>query len=157
MSQVANPSQDLFATLRSLDFLRDLKDEHIRNLMSIAEVVDFPAGTLIFSECDPAVHCYLILDGSVLLEICGPDECTKILTMGSGELLGWSPLLGAPRLTATARCQEPTQAVELIGTDVLKLCEADHDFGYELMKCVARTLSGRLTATRLQLLDLFKS
>ena len=155
MSDVANPPQDLFQTLRSLDFLRKLKDEHIRDLMSIAKMVEFPAGTVIFSECDPASHCYLIVSGNVLLEICGPDRCTKILTMSSGELLGWSTLLGAPRLTATARAQESTQAIELLGADVLKLCEANHDFGYELMKCVARTLSGRLTATRLQLLDLF--
>ena len=65
-------------------------------------------------------------------------------------------MLGASRLTATARCQEATRAIELVGAEVIALCETDPAIGYQLMKCIAHTLSGRLTATRLQLLDLFR-
>lgn len=156
MSNDATTLQDLFLTLRSLAFFRSMSDAEIRSLATLAKQVEFPAGTVIFSECDAATHSYLIVKGSVFLEICGPDKCTTILTIGPGELLGWSTMLGAPRLTATARCLEATQAIELVGSEVIALCEKDTAFGYQLMKCIAQTLSGRLTATRLQLLDLFR-
>ncbi len=156
MSDVAAPAQDLFQTLRSLAFFRGMSDAELGSLAKLAKLVEFPAGTVIFSECEPATHAYLIVTGSVLLEICGPDKCTTILTIGPGELLGWSTMLGASRLTATARCQEATRAIELVGAEVIALCETDPAIGYQLMKCIAHTLSGRLTATRLQLLDLFR-
>lgn len=156
MSNVPETKQDVFETLRSLAFFRGMNDSEIRSLASLAKPVEFSAGTVIFNESDVATHSYLIVEGSVLLEICGPDKCTTILTIGPGELLGWSTMLGAPRLTATARCLETTRAIEVVGSEVLALCEQDHGFGYQLMKCIARTLSGRLTATRLQLLDLFR-
>jgi CRP-like cAMP-binding protein len=70
-------------------------------------------------------------------------------------LLGWTTILGGGRLTATARCQEATRAIELPGPELIALCEADPVVGYQLMKCVAQTLARRLTATRLQLLDLY--
>ena len=155
MSDVATPPKDLYETLRSLAFCGGMNDDQIRVLASLARFVDFPSGTVIFSESDPATHCYLVLDGSVLLEICGPNKCTTILTIGPGELLGWSTTLGAPRLTATARCLEPPRVIELVGADLLAVCDANPALGYQLMKCIAQTLSGRLTATRLQLLDLY--
>ena len=34
-------------------------------------------------------------------------------------------------------------------------CEADHDFGYEVMRRVTRMMEHRLQATRLQLLDIY--
>jgi len=35
-------------------------------------------------------------------------------------------------------------------------CEADHDFGYDLVKRVAHLLMERVQATRLQLLDTYR-
>jgi CRP/FNR family cyclic AMP-dependent transcriptional regulator len=156
MSEIATSQTEILEALRSLAFLRGMPDDHLRSLTRLAKQVEFPAGTVIFNECEPATHCYVIVEGSVLMEICGTEKCTTILTVGPGELLGWSTILGASRLTVTARCLEPTRAIELLGADVTAECEADPILGYQLMKCVARTLSGRLTATRLQLLDLFR-
>ncbi len=153
---LADDGVPVWMKLRSLAFLRSMSDDHLRSLASLARAVEFEEGTVVFSECGPATHCYLIASGSVLLEICGPDRCTTILTVGPGELLGWSAVLGNSRLTATARCQEPTQAFEFLGADVLTMCDANTDLGYHLMRCLVRTLSGRLTATRLQMLDLFQ-
>ena len=37
----------------------------------------------------------------------------------------------------------------------MQLCAANHEFGFHLMQRLASSLSKRLVATRLQLLDLF--
>ncbi len=79
----------------------------------------------------------------------------RILTIGQGEIFGWSAVLGKAQLTAAARTMTATRAIELSGPDVLALCEQMPSLGYQLMRCTALALAKRLTATRLQLLDLY--
>jgi CRP-like cAMP-binding protein len=155
MNEENASEEERWEILRELGFLRGIGDDHVKSIASLGKVVDFPEGTVIFGECEPATHCYLIVDGSVLLEIGGPAGRKQILTVGKGELLGWSTLLGAAQLTATARTLTGTRAIELSGHHILDLCEQFPDFGYQFMRCTARALAKRLTATRLQLLDLY--
>ncbi len=99
---------------------------------------------------------YLLLEGTVSLEICAPAVgCKRILTIESGELLGLSPALGEPRMAATARALTDVLAVGLNAAGCLALCEAEPRFGYELMKRTALALAKRLSATRLQLLNVY--
>lgn len=143
-------------TLRGIQFLRDLPDELIGQLAGIARVVDFPAATVIFRQGDAASTLYLVVEGNVSLEICAPGVgCKRVLTVGPGELLGWSPVLEHSRLTATARTISAAQAIALSGPQILAICEQHPRLGYEFMKRAALALAKRLNATRLQLLDVF--
>ncbi len=149
-------TQSVTDTLRGIQFLRDLTDDLIDQLADVARIVDFPAGSVIFRQGEAATTLYLVVRGNVSLEICAAGVgCKRILTVGSGELLGWSPVLEQGRLSATARTISATQAVAFSGAQVLALCEQDPRFGYEFMKRAALALAKRLNATRLQLLDVF--
>jgi len=148
----------VLSALRGIYALDGMQQPHLQQLAGIAEEVNFPAGTLIFHEGDPATHVYLIVAGSISLEICAPGVgCRRILTVGDGELLGWSPVLEQARLTATARTQAATRAVKINGPRLLALCEQDPRFGYEFMRRAALALAKRLSATRLQLLNVYGS
>jgi CRP-like cAMP-binding protein len=146
--------ENLLGILRDIRFLRGIDDEHLKQLAELGKFVEFPEGKIIFRECEPASCCFLIVDGSVSLEICGPGVgCRRILTVGEGELLGWSAVLEQPLLTATARTLTATRVIELSGRQVSTLCEFDPEFAYEFMRRTALTLVHRLTATRKQLLE----
>jgi CRP-like cAMP-binding protein len=143
-------------TLRELRFLSGVSEEHLEQLAKTARYVDFPEGKVIFREGEPASHIFLIVRGNVSLEIAAPGVgCRRILTVSTGELLGWSPVLGQSRLTATARALADTRAIELSGRQLLTLCEHNPRFGYEFMRRAALALAKRLNATRMQLLDVF--
>ena len=77
------------------------------------------------------------------------------MTLGPGDLLAWSALLGERRMTATAIATSPARLLAASAPDLKALCDADHEFGYELMQGMAQALAKRLTATRLQLLNLY--
>jgi CRP/FNR family transcriptional regulator len=146
----------LVETLREIDFLRGLSDEHLTQIAAMSQLEAFPAGHTVFREGAGASDAFLISSGSLSLEICSPGTgCRRIQTIAAGELLGWSPLLGQPRLTATARTLSPTKAVRIPADSLLVLCERDARLGYELMRRTALALSKRLSAARLQLLDIF--
>lgn len=148
---------DVYKILRELDLLRSVSDANLHELSKLGEQVQFPAGKIVFRNHEPATHCYVITDGRVSLEVCDSAAgCAQILTVGNGELLGWSPVLGLAKLTATAKANTPTKAIAFSGQQIIDLCEQRPDFGYQFMRCTALALAGRLTATRLQLLDVFR-
>ncbi len=146
----------ILEALQSIQVLDGIGQQHLAQLAAIADCVDLPAGKTIFREGDPARDVYLIVGGSVSLEICAPGiGCRRILTVGEGDLLGWSPVLEEERLTATARTLSPTSAVKINGRQIITLCEHDPHFGYEFMKRAAMALARRLSATRLQLINVY--
>ena len=90
--------------LKSLAFLSPATDEELRRLAPTARAEQFPAGTVLFREGDHLPHVFVVTAGTVALEICGADHRPRrFQTVGPGELLGWSPLLGAGPMTASAR------------------------------------------------------
>ena len=66
--------------------------------------------------------------------------------------MGWSPLVGRPRLSDTATTVTPTKAIVFDAAQLLKLCDEDREFGYQFMSRMAQVLAQRLSATRMQLL-----
>jgi CRP/FNR family transcriptional regulator, cyclic AMP receptor protein len=142
--------------LKGLAFLTPATDEETRQLATVARGENFPAGAVLFREGDHIHHFCIVVAGNVAIEIYGPDRRPRrIHTVGPGELLGWSPLLGPAAMTATARALTDVRVVVLEAAAVLAVCDVDPQFGYMFMKRVAAAIAARLNATRLQLLDVF--
>jgi CRP-like cAMP-binding protein len=142
--------------LMGLAFLAPATDDEARQLAAVARADDYPAGAVVFREGDRFGHFWVVVTGNVAIEIYGPDRRPRrIQTVGPGELLGWSPVLGSGAMTATARALTDVRVVALDAPGVRAVCDADPRFGYLFMKRVAGAIAARLSATRLQLLDVF--
>jgi CRP/FNR family cyclic AMP-dependent transcriptional regulator len=147
---------ELRLMLSELGIGAKLSDTTAGKLASLLSQREFAAGKIIFEEGADNPWLYFILSGEVGLEMCVPARgCTRILTLGPGDLLAWSALLGEGRMTATAIALSPTRVLAASGQEVRSLCDSDSVFGYEFMREMAAALSKRLVATRLQLLDLY--
>jgi CRP-like cAMP-binding protein len=145
---------ELLQVLQELRFSAGLSEEDLNKLAQISELVDFDAGTTIFSEGSESPYLYLLRHGRVNLNVCAPAKgCRTLLTLEGGELLGWSPAILQREMTATAVTVIETQAIRIPADALHSLCEADHDIGYEMMRRVAIAMASRLAATRLQVLD----
>ncbi len=153
---LAMHTKQLRALLTSLPFSASLPERVVDELAAASLLVDFPGGATIFSEGAENHNLYLICEGRVALEMCVPARgCVRLMTLGPGDLVAWSALLGDGRMTATALALDEVKTIAASGPKLLALCEQDHEIGYFLMRRVAIDLSRRLVATRLQLLDLF--
>jgi CRP-like cAMP-binding protein len=84
-------------------------------------------------------------------------DCHRILTVGPGELLAWSAIIEQPRLTANARAITPALLIKISSSKLADLCDQHPAFGYQMMRRAARAMATRLTAARLQLLELHHS
>ncbi len=137
-------------------FTENLNNQQLQSLCRAARVHRLPAGATLFQEGEVEDEVFVISSGHIRLSMSVPDRSDIVLlTSGPGDLVGWSGLISDGRMTATATAMEDSVLVALSGKRVRELCEADPQLGYILMMRLARVLSQRILATRLQLLDLF--
>jgi len=139
------------------DFFRLIPQSAISFLESIVIQRHFSPGQRIFGEGVKHSEIHVVRTGHVRLEMFVPGRGPiPVLSVGSGDLLGWSPLLGDSVMTASAIALDSVTTLSFPGELLRQKCESDHDFGFVLMRVVAKAVSRRLEATRLQLLDLYK-
>lgn len=159
-SNMALPEQcaATVCALRKLVPLADLSDESLQKLAEIATVRTYSEGTVLFNEGEFHDRIYFVVEGSLRLEMT-TTRCARqsILSVGSGDLLAWSAILGDGTMTSRAIVTEPTQVIEIASSDLKSSFDRDARFGFQMMKVVAKALASRLLATRLQLLDLYHS
>ncbi len=146
----------VFELIREVDFLADLTDSDVNKIADEAEIRHLEAGAMVFQEGVVCENLYLVIDGSVAIDMHVPRRGQiRILTVGAGEILAWSALWGDQRMTATGTTLTDTVLVAIPGKKLQQLCDADREIGFAVMQRMAIALSRRLLASRLQLLDLF--
>jgi CRP/FNR family cyclic AMP-dependent transcriptional regulator len=144
--------------LKELAFTAGLPDHVIEQISAVSLVIDYPAGTVIFREGHVSHTLHIVSSGCVALDMCVPARgCLRLLSLGPGDMVAWSALLGRGEMTATAVAVEDTQTIAISAPKLLEICELNHNVGYQIMQRMARALSQRLVATRLQLMDLFST
>ena len=142
--------------IREVEFIRNLGTEHLHLVARMAQLKEYDEGTVIFHQGQGSPFIYFILTGKVCIQADEPGGSSmEVSRLGGGELLGWSPVLGRHAMTATARALTPCRLAMLDVHQILNLCERDPQFGYELMCRTAMALAKRLSATRMQLLDVY--
>lgn len=135
-------------------FLNDFRPEHLDILSECAQETVFEPGEVIFREGEIADKFYLLQRGGVILELHqAQHEDAPIQTIGEGDVLGWSWLFPPFRWHFQARTLNRTEAIVLNGPHLVIACNANHEFGYELMKRLAHVVLKRLQATRKKLLE----
>lgn len=137
-------------------FLGEIPANVAQAIRLLGQEVRWPPGVCLFAEGNGFSDFQIILEGHVRLEMNIPSRGrTPILSLGPGDLLGWSAALFDGTMTATATALDQVRTLSIPGEKLRQLCDAQPEVGYHFMKQLAAALSRRLLATRLQLLDLF--
>ena len=152
---VANPSEA--EAWRKIASLNSLDQATVAKLATLGTVRQFKEGTILFNEGEQHQQLYFVCEGAFRLEMLTPAcGAQTILSVGVGDLLAWSALIGDGIMTATAVAMQESCAIVFDAERLKPALEADNSLGYQVMKAFSRALSQRLLATRLQLLDLYQ-
>lgn len=142
--------------LAGFALLDGLSDAQRAAVAGTAQAVEFPAGTRIFDEGQPAQSCWLIRTGTVALDTAVPGRRSLVIqTLGAGDLLGWSWLVPPCRWQFGAVSSSPVEAVQFDTDRLRAMAEADTDFGYRLALALFEAVLQRLQSTRARLLDVY--
>jgi CRP/FNR family cyclic AMP-dependent transcriptional regulator len=142
-------------TLSSHPFLTGFTPQQLEMLSGMACEASFGKNELIFRQGDHSSFFYLLLEGTVALEVPLPNRTIRIQTVGAGEELGWSSLMTPMSKQFQARSLEPVHAVAFDGARLRAVCENECQLGYALMRRVLEVVAERLQNTRLQLVDMY--
>jgi CRP/FNR family transcriptional regulator, cyclic AMP receptor protein len=138
------------------DFLSGLTDRAREKFLSMGETFHFRAGEVIFRQDDVARYLYLIKKGNVAIEMHIPTRGTRrIDTVGQGEIFSWSAVVFPHIETATARALDDTEVLGVRGDALVLSCKKDCPFCTDIYRALVGTISSRLRATRLQVLDIY--
>ena len=149
-------SEAMVKALQAMEFLQGLERPQLEKLAAMAKEVAFAEDEVIFREGEVDNVVYLIQQGQAAIEIhTSSRSWATILTVGPGQLLGWSSLFSQMRKTAKGRAVTPTRAIALDAVQLREVCDADHELGYVIGWRLAELIANRLKATRLQLVDIF--
>jgi len=145
------------AVLTAHPFFADFPPHHVELVAGCARNVHFDTGRFIFHEGEDAHRFYVIREGKIGLHIASERRGPlTLLTLGPGEIVGWSWMFPPYRWKFSAKALEPTRAFAIDGMCLRGKAENDHDLAYELLKRFARVSGSRLETMRLQLVSAYK-
>jgi CRP/FNR family transcriptional regulator, cyclic AMP receptor protein len=148
--------ETLEKVLTAHPFFTDFPAHYLELVVGCASNVSFRAGEFILHEGEDARKFYLIREGRVELHIASERRGPlSIVTLGEGDILGWSWLFPPYRWKFSARTLEPTRAFAMDGQCLREKAEVDHDLGYELLKRFSRVSESRLETMRTQLVAVY--
>jgi Zn finger protein HypA/HybF involved in hydrogenase expression/CRP-like cAMP-binding protein len=149
-------TRPLTHTLQEIKFLDGFDTDHLERIANFSQMRRFEKDETLFDEGQFADNLYLIVSGSVLLEVSTAATGSKhILTVREGELLGWSSMTDYRKYAAKAVAVTPVNAVQIDGSLLKAMCDADPGFGYEFLRRTMIALARRLTTTWKQLAELY--
>ncbi len=141
--------------LENHPFVKGFWPEHVARLAAMAGEVRFQPGELIFHEGDHSSLFYLLVSGTVALEVLSPGRPVRVATLYPGEVLGWSSVTGDNGKQFQARALEEVQALAFDGARLSHACQEDYAFGFWFMRAILTVMSSRLHAIRAQLVDVY--
>lgn len=144
--------------LRRFPFFAPFNETQLQAIAMIAEVTSAEAGVVLFEECQPAAHLYLLLEGGVELFYQSKEEyylrTHKEFMVGDinpGEVFSISAMLEPYILNAGARLTQPSRYITIDAGALRTMFTTDYPLAYHMMVQISKVLMERLVYTRVQL------
>jgi CRP-like cAMP-binding protein len=129
--------------LKQADLFWGMSQDAIQKITGKAVKREFHKDDVIFKASDQADHFYVLIQGKVRMELEESGRCVYCIDK-TGEIFGWSALIGRGDYSATVICEELTKALQFYKKDVISLLEKDRDCAANFYKQLAGALGDRL-------------
>lgn len=125
------------------DLLWGLDKHFVQKFIETSMKETHPKGFVLFKEGDPADFFFIMVKGSIRLNL-GGQHRTAYLVNHAGEAFGWSSLVGMERYTASAECLKETMFIRFAKEFIEGVTEADPVNGMKFYRRLARMIGQRL-------------
>lgn len=153
--------------LRRYPFFAGLSHEHIVALAKLGDEVSTPPEHYFFREGDELTHFYLVIEGQVVIVLDLPisgaayklsevlthqytTEDVTVISLGPGQVFGWSALVPPHQATSSGKALTPGRVIAFDCLELRKQFELDSKFGYLMTQKAAQIIRNRLRDLRIE-------
>jgi len=127
-------------------------------LAAVGVLAEVPEGHVLIQEGARCEVLGVLVAGRVAIRLGLPGlEDRTILTIEPGDVFGWSAVLPPSIATSTCVTVTPSRVILFDGVDLLSALEADPELAAAVYHRLLVVVARRLSATRVQLLDLYRA
>jgi CRP-like cAMP-binding protein len=127
-----------------------------QRLLRLGRIRQAAAGDVLLSEGAETSELGIVRRGRAALRLAVPGRgTTTVMTVEPGDALGWSAVVPPYPATSTVVAVEPLEAAVFAADSLRAALRHDDELAAAIHEALLRVVARRLTATRLQLLDLF--
>ena len=141
-------------TVKEHNFFAGLTELQLEKLSVLAREVEFEENELILLARQQSKYFYLLLEGSVCVEVSTRSYAVCIQALGPGDAFGWSSLLDHHDTLFQVRARERCKALCLDGVGLAAIMRNDAELASELLRRTLNLVAGRVLATETRLGEL---
>ena len=157
MTLKATPST-LIGNLRETDIFAGLSDESLFKIAELCTLDNFDAGELCAIEGEKTEKVLIVNNGKVDINMkvtTGMFTHTlTVATLTRGKICVWAGLIPPHLLTASVKCDEATQIINLTASDLKNLFLENPKIGCAIMENLTVVMNSRLRASQRKLVRL---
>lgn len=144
----------LSQALREHPFTAGLSDLQLEGLAELAAQVTFEEDEVVLLDGQRSTAFYLVVAGSVVVELSAPRYTICVQSLGAGTVFGWSALLDRQDTLFQVRARERTTALKIDGASLKSRCFEDSALGTELFHRILSVVAGRVKATEVRFAEM---
>lgn len=149
--------EPLVAAIDATWFGAGLSQQSQQKLAAIAHEYEKPAGAVLLREGEETRELGLVIHGRVGLTTQVPGRgAISLVTVEPGDIFGWSAVVPPFRATSTCRATERVQVVAFDASQLRAAVRADAELAAAVYQQVLEAVARRLSATRVQLFDVYR-
>jgi len=136
------------------NFLASLPAFQAEKLLALATEVQFKENELILTAHEQSRDFYLLLEGTVCVEVSTRAYSVCIQALGPGEAFGWTSLLNQHDTLFQVRARDNCRALKITASDLSAAFEADPVLAREVLRRALALAADRVAATEARLAEL---
>jgi CRP-like cAMP-binding protein len=149
---VSDPT--LVRVLRTHAFTQGFSQSQIELLAGLASRVVFAENEAILVSGERATSFYLLVAGSVAVELRTARYSVCVQALGPGQVFGWSALLDRQDTLFQVRARERTTALRLDGAALVAACRTEPELAAGIYHRTLQVVAGRVKATEMRFAEM---
>ena len=134
--------------------MQGLSEAQIDTLSELATEVTFEENQVILEDGQRSAYFYLLVSGSVAVELRTPRYVVCIEALMPGQVFGWSALLEHQDTLFQVRARERTTALRIDGSVLKATCHTEPSLGTEILQRTLQVVAGRVKATEIRFAEM---
>ncbi len=134
--------------------MQGLTEAQIDALSALATEVTFEENEVILEDGQRSAYFYLLVSGSVSVELRTPRYVVCVEALKPGQVFGWSALLEHQDTLFQVRAREKTTALRIDGSVLKAKCHGEPGLGTEILQRTLQVVAGRVKATEIRFAEM---